>query len=124
MQQWTAWLLDRYSAAYASNQFRALQQFFKWLAGEEEIADPMAGMRPPHVPDKAVPVFADATTAEWTLGTGLGKELDVPDEQGRPIRLRVVGLLQDSIFQSELLLSQANFQARFPRREHCPVWQS
>jgi hypothetical protein len=24
-----AWLLDHYSSAYASNQFRALQQFFK-----------------------------------------------------------------------------------------------
>ena len=57
MQQWVAWLLDRYSAAYASNQFRALQQFFKWLAAEEEIPDPMAGLRPPHVPDKPVPVF-------------------------------------------------------------------
>jgi hypothetical protein len=28
VQQWVAWLLDRYSAAYASNQFRARQQFF------------------------------------------------------------------------------------------------
>ena len=43
--------------AYASNQYRALQQFFKWLAVEEEIPDPMAGLRPPRVPDKPVPVF-------------------------------------------------------------------
>ena len=57
MQQWMVWLLGRYSAAYASNQYRALQQFFKWLAAEEEIPDPMDGMRPPHVPDKPVPVF-------------------------------------------------------------------
>ena len=57
VQQWIVWLLDRYSAAYASNQFRALQQFFKWLATEEEIPDPMAGLRPPAVPDKPVPVF-------------------------------------------------------------------
>jgi integrase len=57
VQQWIAWLLGRYSAAYASNQYRALQQFFKWLAVEEEIPDPMAAMRPPHVPDKPVPVF-------------------------------------------------------------------
>jgi integrase/recombinase XerD len=34
------------------------QQFFKWLAAEEEIPDPMAGLRPPHVPDSPVPVFA------------------------------------------------------------------
>jgi site-specific recombinase XerD len=58
VQQWIAWLLERYSAAYASNQFRALQQFFKWMADEEEIPDPMAGLTPPYVPDKAVPVFA------------------------------------------------------------------
>jgi site-specific recombinase XerD len=59
VQQWIAWLLDRYSSAYASNQCQALQQFFKWLAAEDEIPDPMAGMNPPHVPDRPVPVFAD-----------------------------------------------------------------
>ncbi len=58
MQEWIVWLLERYSAAYASNQFRALQQFFKWLAAEDEIPDPMAGLKPPGVPDKPVPVFA------------------------------------------------------------------
>ena len=63
VQEWIVWLLGRYSAAYASNQFRALQQFFKWLAAEEEIPDPMAGLRPPHVPDKPVPVFADGDLA-------------------------------------------------------------
>src|SRR5450755_4841382 len=57
VQEWIAWLLGRYSAAYASNQFRALQQFFKWLAAEDEIPDPMAGLRPPHVPEQPVPVF-------------------------------------------------------------------
>jgi integrase/recombinase XerD len=57
VQKWIVSLLERYSAAYASNQFRALQQFFKWLAAEEEIPDPVAGLRPPHVPDQPVPVF-------------------------------------------------------------------
>ena len=56
-QEWMVQLLERYSAAYASNQFRALQQFFKWLAAEEDIPDPMSGLRPPHVPDQPVPVF-------------------------------------------------------------------
>ena len=57
VQRWVVWLLGRYSPAYASNQFRALQQFFKWLAAEEEIPDPTAGLRPPLVPDRPVPVF-------------------------------------------------------------------
>ena len=58
IQQWMAWLLGRYSAAYASNQYRALQQFFKWLAAEDQLPDPMAGLAPQRVTGKLVPVFA------------------------------------------------------------------
>jgi hypothetical protein len=59
VQQWIVWLLDCYSSAYASNQYRALQQFFRWLAGEEEIPTPWPGLKPPHVPEKPVPIFGD-----------------------------------------------------------------
>jgi len=52
-----AWLLDRYSSAYASNQYPALQQFFKWLAAEDQLPDPMARLQPPRVSQKLVPVF-------------------------------------------------------------------
>jgi site-specific recombinase XerD len=57
VQRWMAWLLDRYSSAYASNQYRALQQFFKWLAAEDQLPDPVAGLHPPRVSQKLVPVF-------------------------------------------------------------------
>ena len=57
IQQWMTWLMDHYSSAYASNRYRALQQFFKWLAAEDQLPDPMAGLQPPRVPDKLVPVF-------------------------------------------------------------------
>jgi len=60
IQQWMAWLLNRYSTAYASNQYRALQQFFKWLAAEDPLPDPIAGLQPPRVTDKLVPVFTGA----------------------------------------------------------------
>ncbi len=63
IQLWMAWLLDRYSNAYASNQYRALQQFFKGLAAEDELPDPMEGLQPPRVTEKLVPVF---TTGELT----------------------------------------------------------
>ena len=58
VQRWLVHLLTRYSDSYASNQFQALQQFFRWLADEEQIADPMAGLRCPKVTEKLVPVFA------------------------------------------------------------------
>ena len=57
VQWWMVWLLARYSDSYVSNQCRALQQFFKWWAAEEELPDPMAGLRPPKVTGKLVPVF-------------------------------------------------------------------
>jgi len=60
IQEWMVCLLGRYSSAYASNQYRGLQQFFKWLAAEEDLPDPMTGLRPPKVTEKLVPVFSAA----------------------------------------------------------------
>jgi site-specific recombinase XerD len=79
VQEWVAWLLGGHSAAYASNQYRALQQFFKWLAGEEGIPDLMAGLRPPRVPDKPVPVFTGDELSRLEracAGRGYGERCD------------------------------------------------
>jgi site-specific recombinase XerD len=57
IQRWMTQLLDRYSSAYASIQFRALRQFFKWLAAEEQLLDPMTRLRAPRVAVPDVPVF-------------------------------------------------------------------
>ena len=57
VQRWPVHLLTRYSDAYASNQFLALQQFFRWLAEEEHLPDPMTRLRAPKVTEKLVTVF-------------------------------------------------------------------
>jgi putative ABC transport system permease protein len=67
--------------------------------------------------DGAIPVFGEANTVQWILHKGLGQELEVPDERGQPVRLRIVGLLQDSVFQSELLMSAASFLKLYARQE-------
>jgi site-specific recombinase XerD len=79
VQEWMVWLLDRYSPAYASNQYRGLQQFFKWLAAEEEIPDPMAGLHPPKIPARLVPVFTGAELAaleQACTGRSFGQRRD------------------------------------------------
>lgn len=49
------------SPATANNRYRGLQQFFKWLEGEGEIAvSPMARMLPPKLDEKEVPVVSEA----------------------------------------------------------------
>lgn len=53
-------LLTTRAASTANSRYRALQQFFRWLAEEGEIArNPMERMRPPAMPDRPVPVVSE-----------------------------------------------------------------
>ena len=56
VQRWMVHLLGRYSSAYASIQFRALRQFFKWRAAEDDSPDPMARLRAPKVAVREVQI--------------------------------------------------------------------
>jgi site-specific recombinase XerD len=59
IQAWMVHLLDTYSKSYANNQYRAIQQFFKWWAEEEELPNPMAKLTPPKLDETVVPVFTE-----------------------------------------------------------------
>ncbi|MCX6897829.1 MAG: ABC transporter permease [Verrucomicrobia bacterium] len=61
-----------------------------------------------------VPVFGDANTVQWILHSGLGQDLVITDEHGATVRLRFVGLLSGSIFQSELVMAESRFLKLFP----------
>jgi ABC-type antimicrobial peptide transport system permease subunit len=65
-------------------------------------------------------VIGEQNTVTWMLKRKLGEVFEVPgekDERGEPLRLRIVGLLKDSVFQSGLLMSEANFLKRFPGQQ-------
>jgi ABC-type antimicrobial peptide transport system permease subunit len=49
----------------------------------------------------------------YILQRKLGEDV-VLEHAGRPVRLRLVGALADSLFQSELLISERNFLRAFP----------
>lgn len=61
-----------------------------------------------------IPAVADANSATWILKLGIGDELAMEGESGRPVRLRLVGLLERSLFQSEVLVSEAALLRHFP----------
>jgi ABC-type lipoprotein release transport system permease subunit len=61
-----------------------------------------------------IPAVADANSATWILKLGLGDDLTIDSESGRPVRLRLVGMLERSLFQSEMLISEANLLRHFP----------
>ena len=63
-------------------------------------------------PDGAIPVIADANSLTYVLHLKVGDDLLVDD-----LRLRIVAALSDSIFQSELLMSDKNFVRLFPNEQ-------
>ena len=70
-----------------------------------------------HFKDGAIPVIADANSMTYVLHLQLGEDLVLPGPADRPVRLRLVGALADSIFQDDLLMSEANFRRLFPAQE-------
>ncbi|HEX4612085.1 MAG TPA: FtsX-like permease family protein [Urbifossiella sp.] len=65
-------------------------------------------------PDGSVPVFAENNTAVWMLHVMVGGTVTVPDDSGNEVKLRLVGTLTDSPFQSELLMADARFVKLYP----------
>lgn len=63
-----------------------------------------------------VPVVLDAATSEFSLHLphGVGDTYEIHDGQGRPLRLQVVGLLANSLFQGDLLIAEDAFLRAFP----------
>lgn len=66
--------------------------------------------------DGAVPVIGDANSLTYVLHLKVGDEMTVDGANG-PLKLRIVAALSDSIFQSELLMSEKNFLRLFPSEE-------
>ncbi len=63
-----------------------------------------------------VPAIGDFNSVMWILHSGLGQGIQMETERGETIELRLVGLLRKSVFQSELVISEANLEAHFPSR--------
>ena len=61
------------------------------------------------LPGGAIPAIADANSIEYVLHLKLGEDFLL-----NGTRFRIVGALQDSLFQSELLISERNFLRLFP----------
>ena len=80
----------------------AAEEANPWLLLDREFAD------------GAVPAIADATSLAYALHLSVGEDFVINRDSGRPIRLRIVAALSDSIFQRELLISEARFKRVFP----------
>lgn len=68
-------------------------------------------------PEEPFACFGESNTVMWMLQKALGGDVAVPDERGAERTLRISGLLHDSVFQSSLLISEANFLRLYPGHE-------
>jgi ABC-type lipoprotein release transport system permease subunit len=67
--------------------------------------------------DDFIPAIVDATTATYILKKKLGDTVEIPNERGEPKHLRIVALLAESIFQSQMLISEVRFLELYPSHE-------
>ncbi len=62
-----------------------------------------------------VPAVLDMSTAIYSLHlSGVGSRFTIRDAAGRAVTIEVVGLLNNSVMQGNLLVSEANFLKMFP----------
>src|SRR5256885_5648868 len=75
VEAFQAWMVETRCASTALNKHKALQQFFKWLAiDEEEIEQsPMRRVKQPKAPVKLIPIIKDEDTKR-VLDTCKGRE--------------------------------------------------
>ena len=64
--------------------------------------------------DGTIPAIGDANTVTWMLHLGLGATITVQDERGRPVKLRMVGMLSGSVLQGGLIIAEREFVQLWP----------
>jgi len=63
-----------------------------------------------------VPAIGDYTTVFWGLGKTLGDMIEYADEAGRRFAVRIVGIIDNSVLQGSLVISEQAFVERFPSK--------
>src|SRR5262249_20266954 len=87
---------------------------FGWSARIADAENPLKNLDDSAT--DAIPVVLDENTALYSLHLygGAGETFEIDSPSGGKIKLKVVGLLKNSIFQGDLLISEDNFQRLFP----------
>jgi hypothetical protein len=67
--------------------------------------------------DGAIPAIADASSITYILHRKVGDTFTIDQGSGHETKLKLVGALDDSILQSELIVSEENFVRAFPAEQ-------
>ncbi len=93
----------RFVGAAEANPWKLLEDMSK--------ADSSAGSA---VPLPVFPVVGDMNTLQYSLHKGVGDRIGYPTEEAPTLWLEIVGMLDASVFQGVLVMSEAHFRKAFP----------
>jgi putative ABC transport system permease protein len=62
----------------------------------------------------AIPAFADQTVIQWGLGKAIGDTLIYKTEDGKELKLKLIGGFANSIFQGNVIIAETHFNQAFP----------
>jgi ABC-type lipoprotein release transport system permease subunit len=93
------------ASIYKNQSFLFTEPGNHWTQLEQELAD------------GSIPAIADSKSLAYVLHRKIGDVLEVPTARGAPVRLRFVAALVDSVFQSEILISEKRFLRAFPEEQ-------
>jgi len=68
------------------------------------------------------PAVGDYATIKWAMGKSLGDDVEYSDEKGRKFKVRLVGMIENSILQGSLIIAEDRFVERFPSEDGCRVF--
>lgn len=80
---------------------------------DAERANPWVLLNGP-IADGVVPAIVDATSLQYVLHAAVGDVITVDADTARPIRLKIVASLADSVLQGEIVVSESAFVELFP----------
>lgn len=82
--------------------------------GNSEYAPDWSSLRQDSYFCREYPAIADANTAQWALKLAVGDRLEMTDAQGRSMRIRLVGTIENSILQGSLIIDETAFAQAYP----------
>ncbi|MBI9059464.1 MAG: FtsX-like permease family protein [Labilibaculum sp.] len=93
---------DKAGAFSFAKLHKDVDQKHPWQALEKEYGE------------NVIPAYADQTVIVWGLKKAVGDTLHYQDEYGKEVKLLLMGGLNNSIFQGNLLIADSQFQKHWP----------
>jgi hypothetical protein len=95
-------LFDRRSAFSFVSSSSELDPIHPWLSLEQTLEGGL------------LPAIADQGVIQWGMGKSVGDTLFYKDEEGRELRLKLIGGMAGSVLQGKVIISSENFSRAFP----------